>query len=140
MKILIPVDGSEYTKRAVDFLFDHRAFFDLKAEITLLNVRRPTPKLVAASVRPEVIEEHDNVEVEKAMGWARKRFEDSRLPFVPKLEFGDPSKQIIELAQKENVDLIIMGSRGHGSLPGMLVGSTTFKVLGACKVPVLVIR
>jgi nucleotide-binding universal stress UspA family protein len=140
MKILIPVDGSEYTKRAINYLFDHRAFFDLKAEITLLNVRRPPPKLVAASVRPEVIEEHDSVEVEKSMGWARKKFEDSRLPFVPKLEFGDPGKQIIEHAQKENVDLIIMGSRGHGSVPGMLVGSTTFKVLGACKVPVLVVR
>lgn len=140
MKILIPVDGSAYTKRAVDFLFDHGAFFDLKAEITLLNVRPLTPQLITATVRPEVIEEHEGVEVEKAMGWARKRFEDSRLPFVPKLEFGDPGKQIVELAEKGNFDMIVMGSRGHGNVPGMLIGSTTFKVLGACKVPVLVIR
>jgi len=33
-----------------------------------------------------------------------------------------------------------MGSRGHGSLPGLSIGSTALKVLGACKVPVLVVR
>ena len=74
------------------------------------------------------------------MGWARKRFADSRVLFEQTLEFGDPSEKIIEVAKKGSFDMIIMGSRGHGILPGMLIGSTTFKVLGACKVPVLVIR
>ena len=140
MKILIPVDGSEYTKRAIDYLLDHRAFFDLNAQIILLNVRRRTPSLVTASVRPEMMERHDAVEVEESIDWARKRFDDARLPIVPKLVFGDPGMQIVEVAQNEDVDLIIMGSRGHGSVPGMLMGSTAFKVLRSCKVPVLVIR
>ncbi len=140
MKILIPVDGSDYAKRAISYLFDYRAFFDLNSRITLIHVRPPLGKLVAASVRPEVIEEHNAEELEKALGWARKRFADSRVPFEQTLEFGDPSEKIIEFAQKGGFDLIIMGSRGHGTLPGMLIGSTTFKVLGACKVPLLVIR
>ena len=100
MKILIPVDGSEYTKLAVNYLFEHRAFFDLKANITLLNVRPAIPKLVAASVPPEVIEEHYGEEVEKAMGWARKRFEESRAPFEQILEFGDPGSRIVACAER----------------------------------------
>lgn len=140
MKILIPVDGSEHSKRAIGYLFDYRAFFDLNAKITLIHVRPKLGRLMAASVRPEVIEESNAEELENAMGWARKRFSDSRVPFEETLQFGDPSEQIIEFAQKNSSDLIIMGSRGHGTLPGMLIGSTTFKVLGACKIPVLVIR
>ena len=112
----------------------------MKANVTLLNVRPAIPKLVAASVRPEVIEEHYSEEIEKAMGWARKRFAESRAPFEQVLEFGDPSAKIVECAKKGGFELIVMGSRGHGIFPGLLVGSTTFKVLGACKVPVLVIR
>jgi nucleotide-binding universal stress UspA family protein len=140
MKILIPVDGSEYSKRAVDHLFDYRAVFELNSKITLLHVLRPVAKFVSAAVRPEVIEENNAEEVEKAMGWARKRFADSRAPFEQAVEFGDPSEKIVEFAQRGSFDMIIMGSRGHGSVPGMLIGSTTFKVLTACKVPLLVIR
>jgi nucleotide-binding universal stress UspA family protein len=140
VKILFPVDGSEYTKRAINYFFDFRATFAPNSTITLMNVRPAIPKVVAAALRPEVVEDHYGSEVEKAMGWARKRFEDSRLPFEQTLEFGDPTEKIIEHAQKGSFDLIIMGSRGHGTLPGMNIGSTTLKVLGHCKVPVLVVR
>ncbi len=140
MKILVPVDGSEHSKRAINYLFDYRAFFDLHAKITLIHVRHKVGKLIAASVRPELLEEHNTEELERAMGWARKRFSDSRVPFEEKFEFGDPSEQIVDFAQKNSFDLIIMGSRGHGTLPGMLIGSTAFKILGACKTPVLIVR
>jgi nucleotide-binding universal stress UspA family protein len=140
MKILIPVDGSEYSRRAINYLFEYRAFFDLKARITLIHVRPKPGKLVAASIRPELIEQDNAEELEKAMAWGRKRFMDSRVPFEETLQFGDPSAQIIEFAQKGGFDLIIMGSRGHGTVPGMLLGSTAFKILGACKTPVLVVR
>jgi nucleotide-binding universal stress UspA family protein len=52
------------------------------------------------------------------------------------IEDGDPVQRILEYADKENVDLIVMGSRGLSDVEGLLVGSTSHKVghLSRCTV------
>lgn len=44
------------------------------------------------------------------------------------VEDGDPAKRILEHAEKENADVIVMGSRGLSDLEGLLVGSTSHRV------------
>ncbi len=44
-------------------------------------------------------------------------------PVIP-LPAGDPTSEIVKIADKENVDLIIMGSRGRGTFKAILLGST----------------
>lgn len=44
------------------------------------------------------------------------------------LETGDPAHRILELAEREGVDLIVMGSRGLGEIKGLLMGSVSHKV------------
>lgn len=53
---------------------------------------------------------------------------------------GNPVDVIIETAEKRECDMIIMGTKGHGGLAQMLIGSTAKKVLQQTKVPVLVVR
>ncbi len=53
---------------------------------------------------------------------------------------GDPAQQIIELAEKNRCDFIVMGSRGAGPLRGALLGSVSQKVLNNSKCPVLIVK
>jgi nucleotide-binding universal stress UspA family protein len=53
---------------------------------------------------------------------------------------GDPAEVIIEVAQTHNSNLIVMGSRGLGKLAGLLLGSTSQKVVSHAPCPVLIVR
>ena len=53
---------------------------------------------------------------------------------------GDPAETIIEVARTRSSDLIIIGARGMGKLAGLLLGSTSQKVLSLAPCPVLIIR
>jgi nucleotide-binding universal stress UspA family protein len=140
MKILMPVDGSEYTQKAVNYYLDHKHSFGKFGSVTLFHVRAQVPKVLAAALRPEEVKGQFDKKSDKAMEWARARFTQYESPFVELLETGDPAEKIAEVAHKDDFELIIMGSRGHGTLPGLVLGSTALKVLGSCTVPVLIVR
>jgi len=53
---------------------------------------------------------------------------------------GNPAETIIEVSRTRNSDLIIMGARGLGKLSGLLLGSTSQKVLSLASCPVLIVR
>lgn len=53
---------------------------------------------------------------------------------------GDPAEMIIEVAKTRDSDVIIMGSRGLGKLAGLLLGSTSQKVVSYAPCPVLIVR
>ena len=53
---------------------------------------------------------------------------------------GNPAETIIELSRTRSSDLIIMGARGLGKLSGLLLGSTSQKVLSLASCPVLIVR
>ena len=53
---------------------------------------------------------------------------------------GDPAEVIIEVAQTHNSNIIVMGSRGLGKLAGLLLGSTSQKVVSHAPCPVLIVR
>ena len=53
---------------------------------------------------------------------------------------GNPAETIIKVARSRNTDLIIMGARGLGKLSGLLLGSTSQKVLALAPCPVLIVR
>jgi nucleotide-binding universal stress UspA family protein len=53
---------------------------------------------------------------------------------------GNPAETILEVARSRNSDLIIMGARGMGKLAGLLLGSTSQKVVSLAPCPVLIVR
>jgi nucleotide-binding universal stress UspA family protein len=58
----------------------------------------------------------------------------------PLLLEGRPFEQIIQVAQDEKVDLIVLGSRGRSGLARLLMGSVVERVIGMVKCPVLVTK
>ncbi len=53
---------------------------------------------------------------------------------------GDPAESIIKIAEAHSCDLIVMGSRGLGRLAGLVLGSTSQKVVSHAPCPVLIVR
>jgi nucleotide-binding universal stress UspA family protein len=56
------------------------------------------------------------------------------------LAMGDPATEIIRVAKEQNVDLLAMGTHGHGMIGDILYGSTADKVRHAVSVPVLLLK
>jgi nucleotide-binding universal stress UspA family protein len=57
-----------------------------------------------------------------------------------RIEPGDPAKAICEVAAEEGVDVVVIGSRGHGRLRRALLGSVSTHVIHHAPCPVLVVR
>jgi nucleotide-binding universal stress UspA family protein len=70
----------------------------------------------------------------------RNRRFGSRVPAATKLLRGDPVDEIVAYADSLDVDLLVIGSRGHGALASALLGSVSCGVLRESKRPVLVVR
>ncbi len=56
------------------------------------------------------------------------------------VRIGNPVEVILEEAEKQNCDLVVMGTRGHGILGDAMIGSVSRRVVRRCKKPVLTVR
>lgn len=78
----------------------------------------------------------------KVLAEAETKIRDDHpdLNVATRLEEGRPSAIIVDAAQEEDVDLIVIGSRGMGGITGWVLGSTSRGVVDACTKPVLVVK
>jgi len=146
--ILLPVDGSEPSYRAARRGIDlARA---LGARVTVLTVTTPWETQFArelAVLVPDIVVPERDYE-QKAQAAARTvldRVADAaQAAGVPckllHLRHRDPSLAIIETADREACDLIVMGSHAPPGITGALIGSETARVLTGSKAPVVVYR
>ena len=139
MNILIPVDGSSFTKRMLAYLAAHDEWLGQAHSHTLVHVAPPVPPRAAAALDKEILKSYYAEETEKVFKPIRSFFEKQGLKasFVGKV--GHAADAIAELADKGKFDLLMMGSHGHSALYDLLVGSTTQGVLMRARCPVLIV-
>ena len=140
--ILIPVDGSEYSMKAIDAAKEIAKAFNSK--ISILSV--VTPELKISSGRgsnvyaPGLLEELHKESL-KMLEEAKKRFADMPNPVETFSEDGFVADVIVRFAEEKGIDLVVMGSHGLGALKNrIMTGSVTTRVLHHIDVPVLVIK
>ncbi len=140
MNILIPVDGSSFTKRMLAYLAAHDEWLGDSHSYTLVHVAPPVPPRAAAALDKSILKSYYAEESEKVFKPIRSFFEKQRIKasFVAKV--GNAADTISELADKGKYDLLMMGSHGHSILGSLVLGSVTTKVLANCKTPVLIVR
>lgn len=140
MKILVPVDGSSFTRRMLAYLAAHDEWLGAHHEYTLLNVSPPVPPRAAAVLDKETLKTYYLDESEKVFKPVRVFFSKQNLAakFVTKV--GSAADVIVDVADKGAFDLLVMGSHGHGALGSLVMGSVTNKVLAHTKLPVLIVR
>ncbi len=133
-KILVAIDGSEPSDRAMAFAVDLAKVSG--AGLLVLNVVHetalvPVPMGVMAEVEGAYMTTRDAMQSSAIQLTERAitRAEVAGLTNVERLvQFGTPAKVIVEMAEDEDVDLIVMGRRGLGDFSGLILGSVTHKV------------
>jgi nucleotide-binding universal stress UspA family protein len=140
MKILIAADGSDYTKRAVDYVIRHLDILRANPVIHLLHVQPPLPGRAKSFVSRKVVQAYQLSESRRALRTAARLLGRVKMPFRERHMVGDPGYAIASLAASGKYDLVIMGSHGYGALRNLVLGSVASKVLATCAVPVLIVR
>ncbi|MFT5440300.1 MAG: nucleotide-binding universal stress UspA family protein [Alphaproteobacteria bacterium] len=143
--ILVPIDGSGYANRAVDYAGDLASKFD--AKVVLLHAIHYPSEGLPDELHRYAVSEHldgpgeiDRV-VEKILESAAIRANNAGAENVSSQSHrGDPAQLILDVAKTVGADMIVMGSRGLGELKGLLVGSVSDKVLHHAEVPVTIVR
>jgi nucleotide-binding universal stress UspA family protein len=65
--------------------------------------------------------------------------EETLGPVESRVEFGLPAEQLIRVAEQEGAELVVLGSRGQGSIKAALLGSVSMGVIARARCPVLVV-
>jgi len=138
-KVLVPVDGSECSLRAVQYLVD-RAADGQRPDIHLVNVQPALPTEVGQFVARENIHDFQHEKSGDALRLAAERLTASGIPFSVHEEVGSTAERVAALATQLGCDHIVMGTHGRSALTEFLVGSTTLKVLHEAKVPVVLVK
>jgi nucleotide-binding universal stress UspA family protein len=140
MKTLLAVDGSPYTRKMLAYLATHLEMFADRHEFTLLAVQDPLPPRARAAVGKEALDAYYVEQAAKVLEPALKFMARHDLKVKGISRIGNAGETIAKIADSGNFELVVMGSRGHGALGNLVMGSVATKVLAQCKVPVLLIR
>ncbi|MCD9046959.1 MULTISPECIES: universal stress protein [unclassified Luteimonas] len=139
MKIVVAVDGSEISQRAVKFAIK-LARGNEKSQITLVAVNPELFPGVERKIGAEAAARHHAESHASMIDAAVKTLTRAKVDFRERREVGDIATTIVEVARKARADLIVMGARGRGAVSGMLLGSVSGKVLAQADVPVTIVR
>jgi nucleotide-binding universal stress UspA family protein len=140
MKILVPVDGSRYSRAAIDFIASRATLAGASPEVQLLNVQLPVPVRAARLIGKSAVTAYYDDESKKALKGALTTLKRAGLAASTDYAVGHPAEAIAQRADETDVDLIAMGSHGHGALASLLFGSVTLGVLGRTSKPLLLLR
>lgn len=137
LRTLIPIDGSENSLRAVGYLIRKATLFRDPLKIHLLNVQHPFPGTIRGVHREAQKEHHD--EGLRMLTGACSLLDDAGIQYEHHVIVGETPQVIAQFVTDHGIDQVVMGTRGLGTVAGMLLGSITTKVLHLVHVPVLLV-
>jgi nucleotide-binding universal stress UspA family protein len=140
MKILIAADGSAYTKRMLAYLAAHDEWLGARHSYTVIHGVLAVPHRAAAFVGLATVREFYESDAETVLRPIRAFFEQQGIHATFVHTIGHVAESIADLAEEGKFDLVVMGSRGHGDMVNLVLGSVATKVLAKCSKPVLLIR
>jgi nucleotide-binding universal stress UspA family protein len=138
-RILVAVDGSDPSLKAARMAADVAVRFGSK--LTLVHV---VPKLV---LPPDVygltiaeVEKEHRIYADRLLEKAIEGLQEPGLEITTTVLYGSPAEAIAEEGAAADVDMIVVGSRGHGAVARMFLGSTSDRLIHISPKPVLVVR
>ncbi len=142
MRVVVAVDGSECSQRAVEHLIKKRAFYrdPEQLEIHLLNVQHPLHGDVNMFIDHDETRRYHHDQGLEALQPARKLLDQAGVKYTFHISLGNPAEVIARYAAEKHCDQIIMGTHGRGMVAGLLLGSTTSKVLHLTSVPLVLVK
>jgi len=144
-KLLVAYDGSTHSKEALDWAIDLSLLSG--AQIIAVKVVEPLEvgqayAMYEAGYAAELIEQlaerrvSDTQLLQEAVDYATQKGGS----ITSDLLEGNIAATLIEYSKDKNVDMIITGTKGHGILEGLLMGSVTRNLVSLAHIPVLVVK
>ena len=142
--LVVPVDGSEQSKKALDFAADLAVHY--RAQLKLIYITQPylVEDIFAMSTIPVPVdiensglEEYGAEVLEKAKAIA---IDAGATDLSDKILRGDPARAILDYAQEVDADMIIIGTRGMGDFSSLMLGSVSHKVAHDAKCTCITVK
>ena len=135
--IVLAFDGSEYSNRALQYGIKFAERFE--ATLWLVHIFTHTSDLLD-------YEDYEKFYSKRKAGRralldeALQELRNTRLDVREELQEGPEADSILNITKNCQADLNVMGTRGHGTLKGLLVGSVSLKVIHHSSCPVMVVH
>lgn len=140
MKILLAVDGSEYTKRMLAYLAAHDELLGPDHEYAALHVVTPVPPHAARHLDRSTLDGYYRDEANKVLNPVVAFAAQKGWNLQPISVHGHAPEEIAETAATGDFDLVVMGTHGHSALGNLVLGSVVSGVLARGDRPVLLVR
>jgi nucleotide-binding universal stress UspA family protein len=138
-RILVPVDGSDTSRRAVSYVATMCRGLG-SADIRLLNVQPAPIGWQTRHVAEETIKAHARQRGEETLAEARRILEAAGVTYSLHVEYGEPAETIARICNELSCESITMGTRGLGLVGKLVIGSVATKVLHLVEVPVTLVK
>jgi nucleotide-binding universal stress UspA family protein len=141
MRMLVAVDGSENSLRALDRAIELAQQLKDAPRICLINAHDDLPLRNASQfVGTRTVEDYLRELSETELQPAIERMRSVQLPFDVKVARGQPATAIADEAAAGGYQLVFLGSKGRTTLGDLLIGSVAQRVVEQCTVPVVLVR
>jgi nucleotide-binding universal stress UspA family protein len=134
-KILVAIDGSKHADKAFEYASDLAK--KAEARLLIIHVFEELGN-IGYSITKE-LEQRDREMLQKYQSRAKKLVTDTYVDVV-EAKGNDVAEEILHKADKENIDTIVVGSRGISEAKEFLLGSVSYKVSHYAKCPVIIVR
>jgi nucleotide-binding universal stress UspA family protein len=139
MKVLVPVDGSERSLRAVEHVIDlHKEARSV--HVYLLNVQTPVSVLTRLGVKRADIKRQQQQEGERALRQAQRLLDRAGVLHEDHVAVGPAAETIMKYAARWKCDVIVVGTRGIGATANLVLGSVAMKIVHLAQCPVTLVN
>lgn len=141
MNILLAVDGSEYSARAVDSLIKFNGRLRDKLIIQVLYVHLPIPISFASKhVAREVVDSYYHEEGQAIVHPIAERLREAGIEAHEHVRVGSPAETIAHAGRELECDAVWMGTHGRGAVTQALMGSVAARVVALAHKPVTLVK
>lgn len=140
LKLLVAVDGSESSLRAVAHVLKRVSATKGDYQIHLVNVQHPLHGSVSTFVDASQIKQYHHDEGMKTLVRAKEMLDSAGVSYQPHLFVGEPAEVVTRYAKEQGCEEIVIGSRGLSGISNLLLGSVATKVIHLAEMPVLVVK
>lgn len=135
-RILLATDGSPHAREASSYAQELALRDD--TQVIVVHAFEKVPKYLGEPWGDRLLAHHIGAGQAVANSTAQ-RLQKAGVDVIVEVLEGPPADAILRAADVRECDLIIMGTRGHGALASLLLGSVSHRVLAHARIPVMVV-
>lgn len=138
-EILVPVDGSENSMRAVDYAVGLASALDARIRLFYVFPVSSVEIIGMAGMSRDDIERAAQAAAQQVFDKVHAEIGESKVRIEDETSIGDPAEEIIRWTEDDNDLLVIIGRRGLSRIQSLLLGSVSEKVVRHAHSPVTII-